>query len=55
MLIALSACAQMPASTPAPPPTIALSPTLVTPTASTVPTLKVKNNNLLFVEFFGIT
>ncbi|HMR98053.1 MAG TPA: hypothetical protein PKE62_02275 [Anaerolineales bacterium] len=55
LMIALYACAQMPTSTPAPQPTIVLSPMPVTPTASIVPTVKVKNNNLLFVEFFGIT
>ena len=58
LIITLFACAQTPTIAPSPQPTIALSPTPATPiasTASTVPTVKVKNNNLMFVEFFGIT
>lgn len=58
LMIALYACAQAPTATPASQPTIVSSPTtvaLVTPVASTAPMIKIKQNNLLFVEFFGIT
>jgi len=52
LMIALNACSQTSTTTP-PPQT--LEPLTPTPVVSATPTLQVKRNDLIFVEFFGLT